>query len=286
MDGTILAQSVFNGLVDGWIYVLISLGLTLVLSIMGIMQMAHGQLYMFGAYCAYFASYSFGLGYFESLIVSTVVIGAFGILLEKYFFHPFLDDPDRGMIVSLSLVLILQTVAAIFFAGTTKVHHNPFSQVQNIAGITVPLDRLIVIIISIVLVTALFLFINLTKTGQSMVAVSQDRQAAALQGINIARVSSAGMMIGCALAAAAGALVGSMLSLDTTMGDFALAKGIAVIVLGGLGSLPGAVIGGIFLGLIDGVIPTLLSSQMASIFGFAIVIIILIVRPQGLMGHE
>ena len=134
---------------------------------------------------------------------------------------------------------------------------------------------------------ALFLFIKLTRTGQAMLAISQEREGAALQGMNIDRVSATAMFLGCGLAAVAGGFIGSLFSISPTMGSFALMKGIAVIILGGLGSIPGAVVGGLILGLVDGVLPAFTTTHIAGLVGFAAIIIILIFRPQGIVGgHE
>ncbi len=119
-----------------------------------------------------------------------------------------------------------------------------------------------------------------------MLAISQERDGAALQGINIDTISAIAMFMGCGLAAIAGGLIGSLFSISPTMGSFALMKGIAVIILGGLGSISGAVVGGLILGLIDGVLPALTTTHIAGLVGFAVIIIILLFRPQGISGHE
>ena len=119
-----------------------------------------------------------------------------------------------------------------------------------------------------------------------MVAISQDPDQAALLGISVDRVSAVAMGLGCLMAGVAGAFVGTMFSLTTTMGSFAIMKGIAVIIIGGLGSIPGAVIGGLILGLIDGVVPNFMTIHMANIFGFLLIIAFLLLRPRGIMGHE
>ena len=137
-----------------------------------------------------------------------------------------------------------------------------------------------------VLLVALFLFIKYSKRGQAMLAISQDRDGAALQGINIDFVSALAMFLGCGLAAVAGGLIGSLFSISPTMGSFALMKGIACIILGGLGSLPGAVLGGFILGLVDGILPSFTTTHVAGLVGFATIIVILFFRPQGIWGHE
>ena len=145
---------------------------------------------------------------------------------------------------------------------------------------------MVIIIAAFVLIAALFLFIRFTKNGQAMLAVSQDRDGAALQGISVDRLSAIAMFVGCGLAGIAGALVGSLFSLSPTMGGNVLMKGIAVIILGGLGSIPGTVVGGLIIGLLDGLIPLFTTQYAASLIGFVIVILILLFRPQGLWGHE
>ena len=286
MDAGTLAQSILNGLMAGWIYILVALGLTLVLSIVGIVNLAHGEIYMLGAYGAYYFLVSAGLNFFLALIISALLVGLLGIALERFFFRPFRGQLERALIIALGLILVLQTTAIVSFGGITKVIASPFPGVVTVGGVTLSWERLMVILVGMVLVSVLILFIQRTKMGQAMLAVSQDLDAAALQGISVNRVSSIAMFLGCALAAAAGALMGAIFSLNPFMGGFALMKGIAVIVLGGLGSIPGAVIGGLIIGLIDGIVPPLLTSQMASMIGFVVIILILLFRPQGLMGHE
>ena len=286
LDTATLVQSLVNGLMAGSIYILVALGLTLVLSIIGIVQLAHGEVYMLGAYGTYCFSVSAGLNFPLALVISALLIGLLGIILERFFFRPFRGQLLRGLIVVLGLILTLQTAVMASFGGETKAIPNPLPGVLKVLGVTLSWERLIVIPISIAILSALLVLIQRTKIGQAMVAVSQDRDTAALQGINIDRISSIGMFLGCALAAVAGALVGAIFSVTPFMGSFALMKGIAVIILGGLGSIAGAVVGALILGLIDGLIPPLLSTCMASIIGFTIIILILLLRPQGILGHE
>jgi len=170
--------------------------------------------------------------------------------------------------------------------GTPKSYSSPFESVVKIGSLALSTERLVIIIAGFVLIGALFLFIRFTKNGQAMLAISQDREGAALQGININRLSAIAMFVGCALAGVAGGLVGALFTLTPTMGATVLMKGIAVIILGGLGSISGAVLGGLIIGLIDGLVPVVTSSYMASLIGFAIVILILLFRPRGLWGHE
>lgn len=281
-----LAQNLLNGLMSGWIYILVALGLTLVLSIVGIVQLAHGEMYMVGSYIVYYFCVRAGLNFFLALPISVLLVGLLGIVLERYFLRPFRGNVEGAIISTIALILILQNGVVAIFGESYKDIPSPVQGVLTVLGVRLSWERLITILVSIVLVSALLIFINKTKIGQAMVAVSEDRDAAALQGINVNRVSSVAMFMGCGLAAAAGALVGAIFDLTPFMGGFALMKGIAVIILGGLGSIAGAIIGGLILGLVDGLVTPLLSVQMAGIIGLVVIILILIFRPQGLLGHE
>jgi branched-chain amino acid transport system permease protein len=286
LSSVALLQSIVNGLASSGIYILIALGLTLVLSIMGIVQMSHGEIYMIGAYSAYYLVVGLGVNFFLALFIAIIFVGCIGIFLERIFFRPFRGELDRAVIISIGLILVLQNLMLSVAGGDPRSYNSPISGVLRIFGTAISWERLFIVFTGIVLLIALFLFIRKTKTGQAMLAISQDREGAALQGINIDRISSLAMFMGCGLAAVAGALVGALFSMSPTMGSFALMKGIAVIVLGGLGSIPGAVIGGLIIGLIDGIFPVLTTSHIAGLIGFAVIILILIFKPQGIAGHE
>jgi branched-chain amino acid transport system permease protein len=286
LDISTLLQSMLNGFSSAGIYILVALGLTLVLSIMNIVQLAHGEIYMLGAYGVYYIITGLGLNFFLALVISTLLVGGLGILLERFCFRPFRGQPDRAMIIAIGLILILQNVVLSIAGGDPRSYQSPFSGVIRILGTSISWDRLSIVLFGFGLVVALFFFVRMTRTGQAMLAISQDRDGAALQGINIDRISVVAMFLGCALAAIAGALVGAIFSVNPTMGSFALMKGIAVIILGGLGSIPGAVVGGLVLGLIDGIIPILTTTHIAGLIGFGAIIIILLFRPQGIWGHE
>lgn len=286
MNADALVQSILNGLVSGGIYILVAIGMTLVLSITRIIQLAHGEIYMLGAYCVYYLCAVFGIHFFLALIISMLLVGGLGIILERFFFRPVRGNEIRSLIVGVGLMLVFQNFVLVTAGGSAKPIESPFVGVLRVFGVTIPWERLAVVFLGLFLVSALLVFINRTRIGQAMVAISEDRDVAILQGINIDRISAIAMFLGCALAAVAGALVGSMLSVSPFMGNFALMKGIAVIILGGLGSIAGAIIGGFILGLIDGLIPAFLNTHIAGLIGFGIIILILLWRPEGILGHE
>jgi branched-chain amino acid transport system permease protein len=265
---------------------MVALGLTIVFSIMRIVQFAHGEIYMLGAYCTYFITVEMGFNVFAALALSALAMGILGIALERFLFRRFRGQVEGGMIVAIGLILLLQTGAAVGFGTQDKWVPTMIPGVLVIAGIRIAWQRALAVLIGIALVLALFFFIRKTKMGQAMVAISQDLEAATLQGIDVNTISMISMAIGCALAAVAGGLMGAMFQVQPVMGGFAMEKGIAVIILGGLGSIWGAVAGGLILGLIDGLVPLWANATIASIVGFALIVILLIIRPQGLLGHD
>lgn len=193
-----------------------------------------------------------------------------------------------ALLAVIGLSMALQQFGILMFSSYTKwiVVPSSLSGTVTLWGASVSWLRLSSGIIGVALIVILLLFIRFNKIGHAMLAIPQDADASALQGINVNRISSLVVAIGCALAAVAGGLMGALLSLSPTMGSFALMKGMAVIILGGIGSLPGAIIGSLIIGLIDGIVPNYLNITIATIFGFAAIIIILLVRPKGLMGHD
>ena len=281
-----LVQSIANGLTLSAIYILASLGMTLVMSIMNIVQLAHGEIYMIGAYLVYYLFSILGINFYISLLLSVLLVGGFGIVMQHFLFRRYTGDPERAMIISVGLMLCLQNIVVFIAGGVAKAYASPFIGVVNFFGISLSWERLIIIAVGLTLVIALFIFVRYTKQGQAMLAISQDKEGAALQGININRISSLAMFLGSALAALAGGLVGGLFSLLPTMGSFALMKGIAVIVLGGLGSIPGVIVGGLCLGLIDGIVPMFSTVYVAGLIGYGAIVLVLFFRPKGIWGHD
>jgi branched-chain amino acid transport system permease protein len=286
LDASAWIQAIANGFALGWMYVLIALGLTLILSIMGILQLAHGEVYMIGAYVTYFLCVSLGVNLYASMIISMIVMGVFGVILEKFLFRPAQRQILPPIVVSLGLTLILMSFAVTQFGLKEKSIPRLAEGSLMFFDSAVPKDRIIAVGFAVALLLLLYLFLKRTKYGQAMIASAQSPEGALLRGINPNRMSSLAMAIGCALAAAGGTLAGSILMLNPSMGTFPLMKGLVIIVLGGMGSLLGAAVGGIILGLIDGILPVAFEPGIASVAPFIIVIIILLVKPQGLFGHE
>jgi branched-chain amino acid transport system permease protein len=280
-------QAIVNGIALGWLYVLMALGLTLILSIMGILQLAHGEIYMLGAFAVYYLA-GRGLGLYPSILIGMILLAGFGVLLERGLFRP---KPGRdvvlsSIVISTGLTLILSSGAVVGFGLYQKALPRLINGSFDFMGAAVPKDRILAIGFSVLALLILYAFLKRTRLGLAMVASAQNREGSFLKGINPNYMSMSAMAIGCALAALAGALAGSILQLQPYMGSLPMIKGLVIIVLGGLGSIPGAVIGGLILGLIDGIVPVFSGSAVASVAPLIIVILVLLFRPKGLLGHE
>lgn len=282
----LVTQALINGLALGGLYILMALGLTLLLSIMRILQLAHGEIYMIGAYVVYYLAVSFGVPLYVSIVLSMAVMAVAGVVLERFFFRPCGDDVLSTIVVSIGLTMILQNAAVLGFGLFERSIPRLAQGSLSILGVAVPRDRLTALLVAAMLALALYFFLKKTRSGQAMVASAQNPEAARLRGIDPHRMSQLAMAMACALGAAGGAMAGSVLMLTPFMGTLPLVKGLTIIVLGGMGSLSGAIVGGLFLGLIDGLVPVFFGPVVTSIAPLVLVVIILIVKPRGLFGHE
>jgi len=213
-------------------------------------------------------------------------MAAFGVLIEKLIFRPVQKQMLVNIIVSLGLSMILTNVATVSFGLYTRSVPRIAEGSFLVFGGSFPKDRVIVVAITVFLLLIVTLFLKKFKSGQAMVAISQNREGAMLAGINPVQVSRLAFIIACALAAAGGGLTGAILNVGPFMGTAPLVKGIVIIVLGGLGSIIGAFVGGMILGLLDGILPVLFGPLVSAVSPLLIVVIILLFRPQGLFGHE
>ena len=285
MEPQLLVQALANGVMLGMVYVLVALGLTLVFSIMEVINFAHGEFYMLGGFTAYYLFARLEVNYLATLAASVVLVGTLGVVIERLIFRPFRGNLLGAFIVSLGLVWILQSGAIIAFGVLEKSVPSAFRGVLKILGVYFSVERLVVTLIALVMVLALYLFIQFTREGRAMRAVAQDGDAAALQGINVQRISSLAFALGAALAAAAGVLIGPIFFVSPFMGGLPILKAFIIIILGGMGSIPGALLGGLILGMAEGVGSIFLTAPGVNLLGFLIVIAVLLLRPRGLLGH-
>lgn len=288
MTGEILSQILGNAVVLSLIYILTALGLSLVFSIMSMINFAHGEAYMLGAFMVYYVFDQWHAPYFLALVASMVVAAILGLLLERLIFRPLTGKPGALLVSSLASLgvgLMLANGAMVVFGQTDKGVAPVVSGILRLSGFALPYEKVLLIIVGAILTAALILAIKYSKAGRALQAIAQDRDAAALMGININRLNAAGFALATALAGAAGGLIAPIFFIHPFMGQDAVLKAFIIVILGGMGSLPGAVLAGFFLGFIESFgLSTI--GYPANIVGFAIVILFLIFRPRGILGRE
>ena len=285
MTASLLVQSAIIGLSIGSIYILMALGLTLMFGMMHIINFAHGAVYMLGAFVIYYVFFQWGAPYFAAFLVAMVLLGAFGYLVERGIYRPIKGGIEPTLVALLALSTFLEAAGYPVFGQLDKHVPPVFEGIRNVLGVMISVERLMIIPIAAALVLGLYLFITKTKIGAAMRAIEQDKEAAALQGVNVHVINGLAFAIGFALAAASGALIAPIFKLDPMMGDQPLLKAFIIIILGGLGSIPGAILGGLMLGLIDSTVATALGAEPAFLLSFVFIILLLLFRPAGLFGH-
>jgi branched-chain amino acid transport system permease protein len=280
------ATTVINVLVLSSMYILVALGFAFLFSIMGILNFAHGVIYMVGGYICYQLAVEYGLNQWASLLLAVLIIAAFGLFLEKFCFRPFFGDLNRTIVVSIGIIVVLETTVNILVGTSTRSLPAFMPGILRAGAISLSAERLVTFIIGGALLWVTLWFIRNTKPGQQMQAVSQNVEGAALQGISIHRVSAVACVMACGLAAVAGCLMGAFLSLTPFMGDYMLVKALELVILGGIGSMGGIFFAGLIIGGMDATLPLFISGAASEAIALGIIVIILLFRPQGFFGRE
>lgn len=282
-----ILQQIINGVAIGGVYVLIALGLTTVFGILGIAHFAHGSVSMFGGYLTFFLVTGAGLPLVAAIALALVAGMALGVAIELFAYRPVRNaNHINAFIVALGLTMMVEGLNLQFFGAEQVVIPTNLSRVFDIGGVTIPELRLYVILGAALLIVAMTLFVERTKTGQAIRAVAQNRDAAILMGVNVNTIPLVVFSMSTALGVAAGVMVGSLFAIAPGIGEGLVVKGFAVLILGGLGSIPGAVVGGLVLGVTEALAAGFISSAYKDVIAFAVMIIVLLVRPQGLMGKS
>ncbi len=285
MTAGLLVQSAVIGVSIGSIYILMALGLTLMFGMMHIINFAHGAVYMLGAFVIYYAFFQGGVPYFAAFVLAMILLGAFGYLIERSVYRPIKGGIEPTLVALLALTTFLQAAGYPVFGQLDKHVPPVFQGTRSVFGVMISVERLMIIPLAGILVIGLYLFINKTRLGAAMRAIEQDKEAASLQGVNVNMINGLAFGIGFALAAAAGALMAPIFKLDPMMGEQPLLKAFIIIILGGLGSVPGAIVGGLMLGLVDSIVATALGAEPAFLLSFVFIILLLLWKPSGLFGY-
>jgi branched-chain amino acid transport system permease protein len=280
-----LLEQVVNGLMTGSVYVLVALGMVLIYGVMHVLNFAHGVLFMLGGYLCHFFLTRLTGSYALSVLLSMAALVLIGAAIERGVFRPLLGNLRNQVIASLGLILVVENlVIALWGPNALQLKVPATERLVEVGELRFPLQHLMVIAVTAIVVAALFAFLKWSKFGTALRATSQDRNAARVVGIPVERMDMASFALGTALAALGGALVGPLFLVFPQMGDAPMVKGLAGILLGGMGSVPGAVLGGLIIGVAESVSTLFLPTDYRDSVAFAIMVLILLARPRGLFG--
>ena len=282
-------EQLINGLRTGSIYALIAIGYTMVYGIAKMINFAHGDIIMVGAYALYFSISVLGLPVPVALVITVIVCAVLGVVIEKVAYKPLRSAPPLAVLITaIGMSFFLQSASLLIFGSTPIPFQSVIPNVNiSVGPVVISSITVVTLIVTAVAMILLTLFVNKTKMGSAMRAVSEDKGAAELMGINVNSTISLTFAVGSALAAVAGVLyICQYQSMKPTLGALPGIKAFVAAVLGGIGSIPGAMLGGILLGLIESVSKAYISTELADAIVFGVLIVVLLFRPSGLLGKK
>lgn len=289
VSSDVIIQVMIWGLYAGCIYILLAIGLNLIFGVMKVVNFAHGELLMLGAYVTFTFYALSGFNPYVLLAASLPVLVVVGVIIERTCFRPILGTGKLNEIfISIGLIYIIQNAVAMIWSDEWRIIQSPFAHITiKVFGVNMPLDYLIIIITTVITLILLFIFLRRTRLGKAMRATSQNRKGAMLMGINVERMDMLSFGIGAGLAGAAGTLwVVSGQVFNPYMGSIPAVKAFAIVIIGGLGSIPGAVIGGLIYGIAENFAILTLGGAWKDAISFIILILVLIVKPTGIFGES
>jgi len=284
----ILGNIILNTVVLSFIYILAALGFAFVFNMMGALNFAHGAFVMVSAYLCYYIIRWAGVSNWAALIITAIILALIGILMERAVFRPFMNNINGGIMIAVAIITAVQTIFTIYTGTLEIIIESFFKGKTTVFGVPVSNEKLLILFIGLAILIAILIIVNKTALGRQMEAIAQDRVAAALQGININKVSAIVCAIGFALAAVAGGLMGSIRQITPTMGDEMLIRILMVVMIAGAGSrsMNGLIVTAFILGFLDSLLPLLFQGASASAVTAVIILVLVLVRPTGLFGHE
>lgn len=284
---TVFLQQILNGLVLGGGYALMALGLTMIFGILQVINFAHGELYMIGAFLTLYFTSFLGLPFLLSIPIAMLGAALLGLIIQKVVFRPIIGKPMiNGMLVSFGLSVFLMNFSILLFKADPRSLESGYGHVNiDFLGLQITLERLLAIIIPIILVALLYLVIQRTKIGRAMRATAEDREAAQAVGVSIERIHLLTFAIGCALAASAGSIIGSIFFVSPIMGWTPTIKSFVVVILGGFGNVTGAILASLILGIAESLGGGYISYAYKDAYAFLILLLVLLFKPEGLLGE-
>ena len=282
-----LGQMLINGIVLGSTYALMALGLNLIFGIMGILNFAHGQMYMLGTFVVYYIYGVHGSSYIVSLVLAVIILMIIGIFFERYLYRRVINYAKRGdviMLLSMGTALLLENSGLLFFGEKTRGVPPLIGVVYKISNAYLPAQRLLIFLISSIIIIIFLILMQYTKNGRALRALAQDKEATYLQGVNVNKLSMIGFGIGASLAGVSGAILALIYPIYFGSGTAMTIKAFVMIMIGGAGVLPGAILGGFILGMLESFGYGIIGGSATYLFIFIIVISFLVFRPNGIMG--
>ena len=280
----VLAPQIIHGLVWGIVIALIALGLTIVFGVMDVVNFAHGEFYMLGAFFGYSLLFIIH-NFWVAIVLAGIAVGIMGFLIELAMFRPLYGrNPIFHLLLTFGLGMILREIARLIWGGETRRVEVPVTGAIDFLGITYPLYRLIILGIGILILVGMWYALTKTEAGATLRASSQDRQMSSALGINVARVYMLTFVIGVALAAVAGVLMSPIYFVYPTMGIDAILRAFIVVIVGGMGSLAGAVVASLLIGQVESLASLWISPTWAETLVFVVLIVTMVVKPTGLFG--
>jgi branched-chain amino acid transport system permease protein len=285
MEITFFLQTLINGIQIGFLYVLMALGLTLIFGIMHMINFAHGQLYMLGGFFLWWLFAIHHVNYVLAILLSVIIVAAIGFIVERFLLRPIRDQELYVMCMTIALGQFFEFGARTVWGPLDKAIPPVLPGIIKFAGVAITYKRLMAVGVGIALVIGLYLFIQRTKAGLAMRAVEQDPEVATTYGMGINRTYALVFSLGALLAAASGALMGTIMVVNPVMGTAPMLKSFMIIILGGMGSVTGAIAGGLIVGMMDSFFSSLFGIDIAYIFVFAVAFTFIIFKPKGMFGR-
>jgi branched-chain amino acid transport system permease protein len=285
---TVFLQSVLSGLLVGGVYALIGIGLTIIFGVMRVINFAHGELLMLGMYASWFIFTRFGVDPYVSLVATAPLLFLWGAFLQKVFINRVLNAlPQNQILLTIGLGLIMSNAMLLVFTSDYRILSTTYSSSSfDVLGLSVSQPLLYSFLVTVVITTALFLFLQRTDTGQAIRATAQDRDAAQLMGINVQWTSVLAFGIGSALAGTAGALIAPTYYIFPQVGATFTLKAFVIVVLGGMGSIVGATLGGLIIGVTESMSAIYVASGLKELVVFVLFLALLLFKPSGLLGKS
>jgi len=294
-------QELVNGLTTGALYALVALGFSMVYGVLKLLNFAHGDLYMVGAYIGFFVIQWFGGAAHVSIpvplllvimfVLAAGLVGGLGVAIERFAYRPLRDAPRIApLITAIGVSFFLESSALLLFGAQYRVYNTAdfisLSSGIQIGSVTIDSVQILVLVLGVVLMAGLQLLVNRTRLGRQMRAVAADREAAEMLGINVNFVITATFFLGSALAGVAGIMGGLLFNqVTSTIGFIAGLKAFTAAVVGGIGSIPGAMLGGLVIGVAESFVTGYISSTYSNLIVFGILIVVMLIRPSGLLGR-